>query len=130
SERMLTGPLLTTVLIYSYAIGVLGSREIEILARHDPTLRYLCRSTVPDWHTLRLFRRQHVRLVMQCLKILVEAVWKESRLNKSGLATVHGVSQEPFLNRGEARTSEPDFAREAEQRVTRAIHADSMAMDE
>jgi hypothetical protein len=129
-ERTVLRPLLTTVLVYSYAAGVLASRDIEIRARHDRALCYLCRSTVPDRDTLRLFRRHHVQLVTQCLKVLLETVWKETRSNGSPFGTVSEACREPSLNHWSATRSEPDFAREAERRVTRAIQADSMAMDE
>ena len=130
SERTVPRPLLTTVLVYSYAAGVFGSRDIEILACHDPALRYLCQSTVPDREMLRLFRRQYVHGVTRSLEILLETVWMQTRSNGAAFATRNEACRAPSFNRWRAPGSEPDFAHEAEQRVARAIHADSMAMDE
>jgi hypothetical protein len=129
-EWKLPRPLFATILIYSYAAGVLGSRDIEILAEKDSALRYLCRPTVPTWDTLRIFRRRHVRSVTQCLAGLLEAAWKESRSERFSSVFGYAAYPGPLLCQWRWWNPQPDFTREAEQRVTRAIQADSMAMDE
>ncbi|MCI0535319.1 MAG: hypothetical protein L0Z50_08825 [Verrucomicrobiales bacterium] len=130
SVRAIPHPLLTTVLIYSYAAGVLGSRDIEVFAQHDASLRYLCRASILDWDTLRLFRRQHVQLVTRCLEVLLETAWNGARSSRPMFAEFNLGCGETSPNCGRTTGFKPDFASEAERRVTRAIRADSMAMDE
>ncbi len=130
SDPTLPRPLMMTVLIYCYAAGMLGSRDIESRVHHDQPLRYLCRSAVPGWNTLRIFRRHHVRLVTRCLETLLELVWEWTKSNGCRVGTIDPDYQKSSCIQVEPLSSEPDFAREAEQRVARAIHADSMAMDD
>src|SRR5436853_6060311 len=60
-----TGPpahrpqMLLTLLAYAYSTGVYGSREIVEATVREPTMRYICARTYPDWLVLRRFRRQH-----------------------------------------------------------------------
>jgi len=128
-QRSWPRPLLMTVLAYSYAAGVFGSRDIETVAQRDQALGYLCRSNVPDWNTLRLFRRDHVPLVKQCVAGLLQRVWLWERSQgpsaRSFAAYLGGSSNATGLT-----DAVPDLAHEAARRVCIAIHADSMAMDE
>jgi hypothetical protein len=123
-------PLMATVLVYAYAAGTFGSRDIETLAQQDSALRYLCRSNVPDWDTLRLFRRGHVQSITRCLAALLEAAWNQShwdRFTTPFASTDHpasSISGWPLSHGG------LDFGHEADCRVMRAIQADSRAMDE
>jgi hypothetical protein len=124
------GAAATTVLVYSYAAGVFGSCDIAILASRDSTLHYLCWSSLPDCDTIRLFRRQHVQLVKRCLESLLETVWESLKANGFTLAMSDLASPGSWPDRWRALNCNPDFAAEAENRVKRAIHADSMAMDD
>jgi hypothetical protein len=95
--------VLRSVLVYCYATGVFSSSDIEAAAAHDPVVRYLCANHRPQWQTIRDFRRRNVPGL------------------KLALARLFALSL------CEAQSFEHRC--EAEQRLARAIQADSCAMD-
>jgi hypothetical protein len=96
-------PVLRSVVTYSYATGVFSSQDIEAAASHDPAMRYLCANHQPDWGTIRDFRRRNTPGI------------------KLALARVFALALD------EVQSAEHRY--EADQRLARAIQADSCALD-
>lgn len=59
--------MMLTLLSYCSAACIYGSRSIECASRDNPTVRYICACTFPDWIAIRQFRRHHRELIEQCL---------------------------------------------------------------
>src|SRR6266852_272674 len=64
----LSAPMMLTLISYSYAVGIFGSRDIECAIYEDQTLRYICAGQRPAWHDIRRFRRMHRDLVQKVLR--------------------------------------------------------------
>ena len=116
--------MMRTLLIYCYAIGVFSSREIENLALQDKMARYLCANDFPDWQTIRRFRRQHTPFLKLAMARLFQTVWAR-RVSEVNFSQT-GMAQQILLS----PKAQNEFMAEADKRLNRAIHADSMAMDE
>src|ERR1043166_6081466 len=67
--------MLMTLLTYCYLSTFYGSRDIELAIRHDPTVRYICARAMPDWLTLRRFRREFRAALHQCLVWVLKQTW-------------------------------------------------------
>jgi hypothetical protein len=120
-QSRLSQPILMTLLTYCYAIGLYGSKDIEVHTQMDRTVRYLCARNYPDWNLLRTYRRRNKDALRVCLEHLFAAAWQ---LRQSQAALPGGVAVVPPV--------EPSnrFAAEARERLARAVQADSIAMDE
>jgi len=119
--------LMLTLLTYCYATGVYASTDIELNMQHDPMTRYLCAKSYLSLAALREFRRYNRDRIGECLAILLRRVW-ELRFcdeNDCPLAAAGG----PAIPGRPSRRTAPDFAVEADQRIFRAVRADSMALD-
>lgn len=103
-------PVLRTVLVYCYACNILSSVEIETMAKHDPSVRYLCAHDAPEFEEVRSFRRQNI-----------------SRLRESLARVLHEAWTSLYPGRGSA--SILPFVAEADHRLSSAVAADSAAMD-
>ena len=121
--------LMLTLLTYCYATGVYASTDIELSMQHDQMIRYLCARNYVNLPVLREFRRYSRDRIRECLAAVLQRVWElrfcEEDAHPTAAASCLGVSFGRWLNTG--RT--PDFTAEAEQRIVRAVRADSMAMD-
>ncbi len=71
--------MLLSLLIYSYATGVFGSRRIEQSTWESVPLRVLCADTHPDQDTICTFRREN--------KELVSVAYNLKRLHRMTLAS-------------------------------------------
>lgn len=60
------------LLIYSYATGVFGSRQIERSTHENVAVRVLCGDTHPDHDTICAFRRENAGLVAECFGGVLE----------------------------------------------------------
>ena len=67
--------MLTTLLTYCYAVGLYASEDIELAARTEATIRYICAGYRPDEQTLRRFRRHHRNLLQTALVHVFKQVW-------------------------------------------------------
>ncbi len=67
--------MLTTLLTYSYAIGLYASEDIETAVGTDATLRYICSGYRPDALNLRRFRRHHRTLLRTALVHVFTQIW-------------------------------------------------------
>jgi hypothetical protein len=105
-------PILRTVVSYCYGCGLFSSQEIEAAALHDPVVRYLCANYNPSWERIREFRRLNTNSIRQCLALVLESMANSYMSSSIGRFF-------PVVN----------FAKEAEQRLRRAIQADSNSLD-
>ena len=67
--------MLVTLLTYCYSTGLYDSRDIVSAIRSDPTIRYICAGTRPDWRTLRRFRRYNRDLLRAALVHFFKQTW-------------------------------------------------------
>src|SRR6266511_275273 len=118
--------MMVTLLAYCYASGIYGSTDIQLSIQHDQMIRYLCARNYPDLCAIRSFRRYHRERISRCLTAVLGRVWE---LRFRGEDAVPIGSGSGSVSRWIGQTATPDFRREAEQRITRAVRADSMAMD-
>ena len=102
-------PVLRTVLAFCYASGVYASIELEAMAKHDPSVRYLCANDFPRFEEIRRFRRQNIGLLRETLARVLHAGWR--------------------LFNEDAAVSFLPFVAEADHRLSLAVAADSAAMD-
>lgn len=119
--------LMLTLLTYCYATGVYASADIELNMEYDPMTRYLCAKSYLGLPALREFRRYNRDRIKECLAIVLRRVW-ELRFcdqNDCPLAAAGG----PVIPGWPGWRPAPDFVVEAEQRIFRAVQADSMALD-
>ena len=121
--------MMLTLLTYCYATGVYGSTDIELNMQHDRMIRYLCAKNYLNLPVLRKFRRQSRDRIKECLATVLRRVWElrfcDEDAYAMAAASYLGVSFGRWLN----MRPTPDFTAEAEQRIVRAVRADSMAMD-
>jgi transposase len=121
--------MMQTLLTYCYATGVYASTDIELSMQHDQMIRYLCAKNYLNLPVLREFRRYSRDRIKECLATVLRRVWELRFCDEDAcpMAAVlyPGVSFGRRLN----RRPTPDFTAEAEQRIVRAVRADSMAMD-
>jgi transposase len=121
--------MMLTLLTYCYATGVYSSTDIELSMQHDQMIRYLCAKNYLNLPVLREFRRYSRDRIRECLATVLQRVWELRFCDEDDhpMAAVSylGVSFGWWPNRGPAF----DFRAEAEQRIVRAVRADSMAMD-
>jgi len=123
--QMFSESMLLTVLTYCYAIGVYASSEVEQTIQDDETVRYLCARVFPDSEDLRQFRRRNASLIKHGLIQLFAIADHKFNSGSDGYLTYATVSLGQTFAAGRAW----EFAAEADRRVTRAIQADSIAMD-
>jgi transposase len=118
-----------TLLTYCYATGVYASTDIELSMQHDRMIRYLCAKDYLNLPVLREFRRYSRDRIKECLATVLRRIWELRFCDEDAYAMVaascRGVSFGWWLN----MKPTPDFTAEAEQRIVRAVRADSMAMD-
>jgi len=110
---------LLALLTYSYAAGVYDSAEIpRELNQHD--LRCLLGAGVPaDHHVLRQFRRHNRSELRECL----------SRVLRSAREPAFAPQGEPSWN-WRPRGGHDGCDQEAEERINRAVRADTFALDD
>jgi len=69
--------MLVAVLLYAYAMGVPGSRQIARKLHEDIAFRFLAANTTPDFRTISAFRTQHLAalrgLFVQVLRLCQRA---------------------------------------------------------
>jgi transposase len=120
--------MMLTLLTYCYATGVHGSADIELEIRRDRMTRYLCAKTYPDLDAIRSFRRQYRLKLKQCLAAVLCRVW-ELRFCGDDAEPIDGRYIGTSPSRWTDAMPVPKFDSEAEERITRAVRADSMALD-
>jgi transposase len=82
--------MMMTLLIYSYANGIFGSRRLERASYRDVAVRYLTADTHPDHDTIAKFRRENLEAVNECfVKVLDLAT--EMKVLKVGTVSTDGT---------------------------------------
>jgi hypothetical protein len=108
---------------------VYASTDIELNMQHDQMVRYLCAKNYLSLPVLREFRRYSRDRIKECLATVLRRVWElrfcDEDAYAMAAASCLGVPFGRWLN----MRPTPDFTAEAEQRIVRAVRADSMAMD-
>jgi|SRR2546426_3800053 len=122
-------PMLLTLLTYCYATGVYASTEIELNIERDPMTRYLCARTYPNIDVIRGFRRFNVLQIKQCLTAVLNRAWQLRFSGEDEEPTCDTSYAALSMSRWSGRSPAPDFNREADDRVAKAVRADSMALD-
>lgn len=67
--------MMLTLLTYSYATSLFGSRDIEAAIGNDALIRYICARTYPCWQVIRRFRRMYKEPIRQCLVHVLRQAW-------------------------------------------------------
>ncbi len=116
------------LLTYAYAIGLYGSQDIELAVQTDPVLCYLCASEVPDWNTLRRFRRLHRQYLRECLIKVAEQALVIRFGNEAEETPLvdHCVAQ--ALDRWFEPLCLPEPPRQADSRIEQAAFIDEMTL--
>src|SRR5438876_4416456 len=118
--------LMLTLLTYCYATGVYASTDIELSTQHDQMIRYLCTKNYLNLPALREFRRYSRDRIKECLATVLRRVW-DLRFCDVDACPVAGASDLGVSFGHWLKTiATPDFTAEAEQRIIRAVRADSM----
>jgi len=122
--------MMLTLLAYCYATGVYGSEEIRLATHDDQMIRYLCARDYPDLCQIRSFRRYNRDRIAHCLAGVFRRVWEVRFCGEDAVPLASGSCPGAYLGRWVGATGTPDFRREAERRIMRAVRADSMATDD
>ncbi len=119
---------LLALLTYCYAAGIYGSQDIEDTLYRDGIFRLICGGEIPDWKSLRRFRRYNHAALQKCLE---ETCARACRMN--------GTPCHPRLVPGEATMSNShrtegidraEISSAVERRLERAMWLDHMAVDD
>ena len=122
---------LLAILIYSYALGVYGSAEIEARVPADPNRRYLSAGARPTWHYLRRFRRQNKCLVQDALGKTYQIARECRRRSLPPRFPTSSDAYDIFLVNDFSDAERQRFvAWAAVGWINRAVMWDSMALDE
>ena len=122
--------MMLTLLAYCYATGVYGSEEIQSATHDDQMIRYLCARDYPDLCEIRSFRRYNRERIAQCLAGVFQRIWEVRFCGEDAVPLASGSCPGASLGRWVGAIGTPDFRREAERRIMRAVRADSMATDD
>ena len=120
--------VLLTLLTYSYATGNYGSREVESVAANDPLLRYLCGTPVPDWKTIRRFRRVHREILRQCILSVLHGSMR-IRFGDGDNDAIADHCVAVALDRWFEPLCVPFPDQEAGERIERAVFVDELVSD-
>lgn len=97
--------MMLSLLVYSYANGIFGSRRIERATYRDVAMRYLTGDTHPDHDTICKFRRENFDMVANCfLGILLLA--KEMGVLKVGTVSTDGTKMKANASKHRSVTYE------------------------
>ena len=121
--------MMLTLLTYCYATGVYASTDIELNMQHDRMIRYLCAKNYLNLPVLREFRRYSRDRIKECLATVLRRVWELRFCEEDACPRAAAPYPEAAFGRWLNMGPTPDFTAEAEQRIVRAVRADSMAMD-
>lgn len=84
--------MMLALLIYSYATGRFGSREIEAATYHDVAMRYICGGEHhPEHDTICVFRRTNRRLFEECFLNVLLLAKGMKHLKAVGTISVDGT---------------------------------------
>lgn len=121
---------LLALLTYCYAVGIYGSEDIEAVMYRDAIFRCFCVNEIPDWKSLKRFRRHNHEAIQQCLEEVCACV---ASADSQGCARLNRGSAGPPTGAGGVRSGGVDdveMESEAERRIEQAMWIDSMALDD
>lgn len=82
--------MMLSLLIYSYAQGIFGSRRIERATYRDIGVRYVAGNTHPDHDTIAKFRRENFEAVAESFVKVLELA-REMKLLRVGVVSLDGT---------------------------------------
>jgi hypothetical protein len=100
-------PVLRSVVLYCLALNICSSEEIVEACESDPTAKYLCANHTLEWQLVHDFRKRNLLQIRDALANLFES-----------LCAIEGDPHLRFVARSEA-----------DQRIRRAVQADSTVLD-
>jgi len=122
--------MLLSVVVYAYAVGVLGSCNVEQSIRHDESFRHLCAGLYPDCNSVREFREKNHAIIQRCLELVYLIAWKI----RFGTWQWHRSEASRKVNFGLAAQIDPSLRSqisfEAGERLRRAEHLDKHCLGE
>ena len=125
---------LLAMVTYCYALGVLGSQEIESMISEDTEFLKLCRNEYPSWKMIRRFRKHNFPAIEQCLSETFRAAWgfpAQSDAPGKPLGTALNKTGLPNIRLPDEPSADSDWFRgEARDRIEKAMWIDQMAMDD
>jgi hypothetical protein len=120
--------VMLAMLTYCYAIGVYGSEDVELMMHEDASLRALCGRDIPDWKSLKRFRRQNHAVLQRALEETFRGAWSLS-CRAHQVIGVHRGDRTAEAGDGLPDPEVADWiAAEAEARIERAMFIDLMAI--
>jgi transposase len=118
------------LLTYCYAMGIYGSENIEEVMYRDAIFRYFCGNEIPDWKSLKRFRRHNHEAIQKCLEEVCSCA---SSVNSRRCDRLHRGPAGPPAGAGSARYGDverAEMAGEAERRIELAMWIDHMTLDD
>src|SRR5690606_40900097 len=82
--------MMTALLFYGYATGVMSSRRIERACLYDIAFRYIAAGSAPDHDTIATFRRRHLR-ELSALFLQILLLSQEMGFAKVGTVAIDGT---------------------------------------
>lgn len=128
--------MMLSLLIYCYATGRMGSRQIEQATYYDVAVRYISADTHPDHDTICVFRRENRALFADCFVWVLALAQELGHLKKIGGVSVDGTkinanaSKHAAVSYKHAGESIERLEREVEQLIAKAEEADSTPLDD
>lgn len=122
--------MLLSVMVYSYAVGVLGSCSMEQSILHDENVRHLCAGLYPDCNSVCEFRSKNRETIKRCLETVYLVAWKI----RFGTWQWHKSEADGRVNFGLTAQIDPllrsQISFEAGERLRRAEHLDKQSLGE
>ena len=121
--------MMTTLLLYSYCVGVPSSRKIEVKTYEDISFRVLTCGDHPDHDTIAEFRNRHIGPLMG-LFIQVLNICKKANLVKLGHVSLDGTkvkanaSKHKAMSYGRMCKKEKELAKEVEELFKKTAEVD------
>ena len=105
--------LMTKLLIYGYANGVMSSRKLEAATHRDVAVRMLCADQHPDYRSIARFRKRHLEALSE-LFVQALRLCREARLVGLGTLALDGTKLRANASRHKAMSYERMAKGEAE----------------
>lgn len=105
--------LMTKLLIYGYANGVMSSRKLEAATHRDVAVRMLCADQHPDYRSIARFRKRHLEALSE-LFVQALRLCREARLVGLGTLALDGTKLRANASRHKAMSYQRMTKKEAE----------------
>lgn len=127
--------MMLAVLLYNYATGVFGSRQIEAMTYRNVSVRYLAGNEHPDHDTICKFRRENGALVHSVFLEVLKLAGK-MKFCKVGTICVDGTkikanaSKRRTFKKKELDSYERGLSKQIEELLSKAEEADTSPVDD